>query len=378
MNEKQRRTEKNEMKQQEFMVMLEKKYRDVCERVGISASINFKPAEESANGARSPQQGQNGKPVNLLDDVHARSLPNIKNRLTPRTFKKGEGERKTTEMTQDQFQQLQEQLVVLTNSKKSLERKYKGEISQLTSKITELEAERQEISKQLKEKEQENNILQAKYNELKRNSKGKTITPLEISPEKPGNDKKRPANKKFEKGNDWEESMKQSSKKITEVANNNESRLSSERRLAGVENTTMNFDDKKLLKGDSPVKISKLMFYYSNEYVCGVQATYRLANGETVEGEHHVHRKEKYLAKTLVIEPDDYICLINGFYTAKGIQHIHIETAKGTKTDIGNANKPGDTEEFKLPIGPGEHLNILVGGFRKLKTGTILQYYSQD
>lgn len=57
----QQHEEKTAKKQQEYLVMLEQKYREVCEKAGVSASLNVSRAEEN-NRSRQLQKllGQPG------------------------------------------------------------------------------------------------------------------------------------------------------------------------------------------------------------------------------------------------------------------------------------------------------------------------------
>ena len=47
LNEQKRLDDINFKKQQEYLVKLEHKYRDVCDRMGVSSSLNFTKAENS-------------------------------------------------------------------------------------------------------------------------------------------------------------------------------------------------------------------------------------------------------------------------------------------------------------------------------------------
>ena len=109
-----------------------------------------------------------------------------------------------------------------------------------------------------------------------------------------------------------------------------------------------NFDDKSQVSGKSIEKIVKLIVWFDDENIFGVQAWYSSKNGDFC-GNENVNSAIKNSKKSASIEidNDDYISYIMGKYNS-GIVSLRVQTFKGQIKEFGNVQNEGD--EYDLTI----------------------------
>jgi len=141
------------------------------------------------------------------------------------------------------------------------------------------------------------------------------------------------------------------------------------REVAGgrIEDGLLEFGDDDVVEDASTTKIVKVTVWIGEQFINGIQLSYKINDKEDVIGNQHLAPSMKgktKIVESLQIDPDDRISLITGKY-GKALTSIKFQTAKGKIKDFGDIQSAG--EEFEIDMQPGEQPTLLFGAFVKQK-----------
>jgi len=129
----------------------------------------------------------------------------------------------------------------------------------------------------------------------------------------------------------------------------------------------LEFGDDDILENPATSKIVKVTVWIGENYLNGIQMSYRINNSEDVVGNQHLAPDMKgktKLVESLQIDPDDHISYISGKY-GEALISLKLQTAKGKIKDFGNTKADG--EEFEIDIKSDEQPTMLFGAFMRRK-----------
>ena len=113
-------------------------------------------------------------------------------------------------------------------------------------------------------------------------------------------------------------------------------------------------------------KISRIMCWFDNDCIYGIQAHYALSNNHDVSGPEHLRLSDKDSAKqeSLEIDSDDHIVHISGKYK-NCIGYLKMMTAKGVIKDFGETDGINTISDFSFGITSKEHPSSIFGALSK-------------
>lgn len=151
--------------QQEKLVLLERKYREACDKLGISASLNLTKAEERDRGRSqiSPKvvTKKKEKENNLIKNERYFGYP----------VEEGDEEDAKLEFTQENFQRLMNECNNLNDIFQAAQKKYRTEMDGLNGAADSLDKDKKTLEDKIREKEKEANMLNHRMSEFKRVTK---------------------------------------------------------------------------------------------------------------------------------------------------------------------------------------------------------------
>jgi len=148
------------------------------------------------------------------------------------------------------------------------------------------------------------------------------------------------------------------------------------REVAGgrIEDGLLEFGDDDVVEDPTTTKIVKVTIWIGEEFINGIQLSYKINDKEDVIGNQHLAPSMKgktKIVESLQIDPDDRISLITGKY-GKALTSIKFQTAKGKIKDFGDIQSAG--EEFEIDMQPGEQPTLLFGAFVKQKGNFFVSF----
>jgi hypothetical protein len=117
-------------------------------------------------------------------------------------------------------------------------------------------------------------------------------------------------------------------------------------------------------------KITKIIVWYDENYIYGVQAFYSVGSTDIIGEENIAPGIEEKMktSQSLEVDNNDHISIITGKYD-HGLVSLRIQTFKGVIKEFGNAHNEG--EEYDISIKSGEKTSTIFGTFAELP-GNIL------
>ena len=114
-------------------------------------------------------------------------------------------------------------------------------------------------------------------------------------------------------------------------------------------------------------KISRITFWWDDEYIYGFQAFYYNNNTDHV-GQLHLNTflKDKLRIGTIEIAMDDDIKSISGNYS-HGLSFLKFETLKGDTKEFGNQATTNTAKNFTINIGAEDHPSMIFAGLTTKK-----------
>jgi len=120
------------------------------------------------------------------------------------------------------------------------------------------------------------------------------------------------------------------------------------------------FNDKDIL-GNRKVKICGIRVWHNGERLSGIQAIYRLPDGEKLEGKKHIEDAYKYKAVKFDMESGDYLKDLTGFLNKEGdcVECLIFKAKSGQVRKVGRAS--ADAKQFRFDVQKDEIPAIIYG-----------------
>ncbi|EAR97070.4 hypothetical protein TTHERM_00196610 (macronuclear) [Tetrahymena thermophila SB210] len=302
-----RQIEKEMTKQCQYLIALEQKHKEVCEKFGISPTLN----------------------QTRFDNLQDLIAENHKNRQKINEKQEKEKKKKLgdIEINAESYKKLNEDIKKKKQEKQDLDISQKKELDDIQSKIKQVSAERETILLRLRDKEKELNIAIMKINELKRLTKHNALQPLVLE---------------SIKGNRQDVGLYMKMKK--------EYRREQKGVSVGSE-TACSWDNSNELPETKDYQIQQINIWFQEEQIKGIQVEYKLRNGEKVVLDGFFPKSTENLQeKVLKLRGPEYIQSISGYYNNYFIEYLRIVSSRGNYILAGTEKNQSRCKKFEFDI----------------------------
>ncbi|KAL4510252.1 hypothetical protein ABPG72_010445 [Tetrahymena utriculariae] len=302
-----RQIEKEMTKQCQYLIALEQKHKEVCEKFGISPTLNQTRFDN-------------------LQDLIAENHKN-KQKINEKQEKEKKKKLGDIEINAESYKKLNEDIKKKKQEKSDLDISQKKELDDIQSKIKQASAERETILLRLRDKEKELNIAIMKINELKRLTKHNALQPLVLE---------------SIKGNRQDFGLYMKMKK--------EFRREQKGVSVGSE-TACSWDNSNELPETKDYQIQQINVWFQDEQIKGIQVEYKLRNGEKVVLDGFFPRSTENLQeKVLKLRGPEYIQSISGYYNNYFIEYLRIVSSRGNYILAGTEKNQSRCKKFEFDI----------------------------
>ncbi|EGR32407.1 hypothetical protein IMG5_084080 [Ichthyophthirius multifiliis] len=280
-----RQLEKDMTKQCDYLVRIEQKHKEVCDKVGVSFSLNQTRADDLQDIIR----------MNHKQKAY-------KNEQIEKSKIEKNGKIEVNEST---FKQLQEIIIKKREQKFELEKQAKKEIEDLQKQQKQIYETNQKLQKDIKEKEKVLNMYVIEINKVKRHTKHNALQPI---------------------GNEYEYCKRA-------IASNKEIRREQKGLHIGTE-TARSWDNSIELRND--YQIYKISFWWSDFLIVGMNVQYKLKNGEKQIVDCFMPSSlENLQTADLKLKGNEYIASISGHCNLVSIEYLRIVSSRGNYIMVG-------------------------------------------
>eukprot|EP01017_Pseudomicrothorax_dubius_P039442 TRINITY_DN6051_c0_g1_i3.p1 TRINITY_DN6051_c0_g1~~TRINITY_DN6051_c0_g1_i3.p1 ORF type:complete len:433 (-),score=106.97 TRINITY_DN6051_c0_g1_i3:36-1334(-) len=359
LQEKSRAEEKRMKKQQEFLVVLETQYREVCAKFGVAPTLNYSKMDESMQ--KTPG---NVSTLTAPDQRATLELPRAKETIDEPNSSTLQQSR-SPDSANPELRKLKERNDILVKSGLSIEKRYRLEMEKLKATVVQGEAENKTLADKLKEKEKEVNILTSRLNEMSRHVKMKLkLEPIpsealeeEVIAEDLKPSPSQPDRLALKVAKDSRVLLNKMSQDIGSTSKRMKN--GKEGQLEDILDNLLVVTDQKLFPFQFEVRrLTKVTAYFSGRgAIFGIAATYQSGDHKIVESNPVVSlmgSRPQFHFQNLDIEEGDQVSVIMWALKANTlIGYLKVETLGGKLLEVGD--KLLSRDRFYIHIPPGCH-----------------------